>query len=82
MPSDECFCCPNCGGRAFGTTWDGDKLVSYNCSSDKAGTPMSMTNEEFEAGILTPKRKKPCGWRGKEFSAAPPAGAPDVRSKG
>lgn len=71
------FKCPKCGGWAFGTTlredaeseW-GYRIVSYNCDSDRTGTALSMTNEEFEAGILCPKRDKPCGWRGKEFPSA------------
>lgn len=62
------FCCPQCGGWAFGSIWtESHDLVHYECHSDITGKCLSMTNDEFDAGIIAPKREKPCGWRGKEF---------------
>ena len=66
------FHCPRCGGHTFGTRLDDDLMpCEYRCTSDCAGRPLSLTNEEFEAGLLSAPRDKPCGWRGKEFPEAP-----------
>lgn len=66
------FQCPRCGGPYFGAvvkSVEPFEVAYYRCDSDITGQPLSLTNEEFEAGILSPKREKPCGWKGREFPA-------------
>lgn len=65
------FTCPRCTGTTFGTSLSENlEVLTFNCTSDRTGTPMSMTHEEFLAllaGGKYPNRDKACGWRGKEF---------------